>query len=1433
MRMTMPMLMKTAVCAFACAAVLGEARAICGYDTAGGTTSIDSDYYYDGTDRFIIFQGTVNLNEGAYIKLGGDSGGACNFIGVDRSSSGVLNINGGTFWCSTDNGAGVLGVGNNNNGVTSTLNLNSGLLRVDTQLRSSTLWSDLTGCKSSGTVNINGGTAIVKQYCIGASSSNTGTSTLNLNGGSLAVSQFSVLAYNGQVFKWGNGTLVASNANIFAVATYAGSKSRSMTITGAPASFDTAGYAQAIPAFTGTGRLRLTGGGAVTFEESTLTYGLVLDGITLELGTLDSSVTPLTTTTLEALGSATLNVTLPDSPTGRYPLIACTSSFTGSLGHFTVVGGGAGRLVLDSNTLYLSFEETDDRLVYSDSAGGEDTPTGASYSRLVFEDGAGAFTVGGEGLTISQDIADSSAANQTVSAPITLSTENSPIYVEDGARLVLDGTLTATTPIKEGKGTLVLGSQPSFSNITVKEGTVDFGGFTYEGLITQNGERFYGQEVVLTNGTWYPNQNYQYNFFNLFGQTVTIADGFTANFTRNGVNSRIALGFAGVDGDESAFANLVIDGGTFKVHGDQSGCGNFIGVDHWGTYTLEVKRGTFLATGLASGGGTLRVAANDRPYQTGIVRVSGGLFMLEKDLTLATMYYGTVGGTSKGIYEQSGGEAVVSNCFYVGATSSTGGRSIVNLTGGVLGVGTLKCLAYNTQSVTADGATIKALVDDTSSAPFMTAATSADSYTKTYEIGEGGLTIDTDGHTVHSDLPWTGSGGLTVAGAGGALYLIKPLDITGNVVISDNATFAVTNSQTWTGTFTLCEGSKIRLDTSALTGDEIITLSTAGFTLPSGATDILDFVEVTDTDTYYATTADEGNSITLAFNASVPAYAYWIGAGSDPTDIADPANWACTNSAGGVVENAVPTTTTHIIINNGTTTFTLPQNASPEWAGLHFGNGNGTVTLAQDCDVYAAGAVTVAPGTTIDLNGHDLKVKSLTADDESQAVVTNSVAETTPVLYTDDAAGEAYFIDLDDITVCTNSLAVKIYGIALSTTLINVGANFDVDYIQTNGTVTSSTGFNLGNGVGTGRCSISGGNLTASVTSKKAYATIGGGTGTGILELSGDAVVQLPAIQMGMSATSCARLTISDSAQLALVHYNQGAWINIGHVAGSDCEVLQTGGTFSLGDDFNVGVNGATASYEMQGGTLTVGGSFVPGRAGGTGTFTQSGGTVNANSYLTIGYSGGNGACTMTGGALNSTTSNRSVQVGEQEGSVGLLDIAGGVARMQKIFVGASKATGTLRVRNGGRLVLTGAGIVADNGQSTVEFDGGIVETTAANATLMSDLTNVVFGTSGLTLTNNYAVGFTNCTFKVTPGTTAVPAIAMAGAGSLDLSNNTIDLTGTPYGAFVFATADDGTISGTPTVTIGGAASKSWKTTVSDDGKSCTVTSLGFILMVR
>ena len=1311
-----------------------------------------------------------------------------------------MNINGGTLWFATSNGSGYLGVGNNDKAQTSTLTLNRGLLRVDTQLRSAVMYDDSKGATSSGTITINGGEAIVKQLVVGAKKqkTNCGTSTVVLNGGRLTVEEIYFRPYNGQVFTWNNGKIVAARADIFRVDTYADTKSRTMQITGSPASFDTAGFAQSIPAFTGTGKLRLTGGGAVAFVQSTLSYGLIFDGIALNLGALDAGAARLTVPNLEIIGPATLNVTLPASPTGRYPLIACTSSLDGSLGQITVSGGGAGVLIRDGNTLYLSFDpaDADAALVYSAAGGGADTPAESSYSRLAFTDAAGAFTVGGDGLSFSQDIADASAAPQAVTAPVTLSTANSSIYVAEGGRLTFSGGLTATTPRKDGPGTLVLANATMPSTIVPREGVLDLGGNTLSGTLSFGSRRYHGEEITLTNGTWRATGSFHWQ-----GSTITIADGFTVDLVA--ANARVGLGYSGVDGDGAVTTRLIIDGGTVKAAGNRNSSCNFIGVDRWGTAILEVKRGTFHANGANA---CIRIGVNNRTSQTGIVRVSGGLFKIDNDLSLATAYNGTGGATSNGRFELSGGVADV-NYFYLGATSSNTGRGEVHLTGGVLEVGVLKCLAYNTQTLVADGATIRAKRDDTASAPFMAKVASADGYAKSYTIGSDGLTVDTAGYDVHCDIPWTGEGGLTIMG-GGSLALGAPPTFTGDVVISNATTLVVTNSATFAGTISfLGADSKIRIDTTSYTEDSM-TIATDGFTLPSGVTDVLNLVELVG-DGYVASVSADGKSIELGLAANVAAFAWWTG-GGDPTDFDDPANWACTNSTGGVVANALPVKST-VVVLSGTTSFTVPAGTTPVWVTTQVGNGNGgAVTLGADCDWSAAPNLTIADGSHIDLHGHNLKISYLTAaEGENGAYVTNSVAGTKPALWAENVFSEKKYIDTEKVTVYTDFLEVKSVN-DKTFTIANqgLGWSFDAGLFVTNGT-TTVTG--------------------------DSYPGRYGHTAT--ISVSGNASLRFQGythFRGGVYDDSGVYIFVTNNAT-----FSTSGYITIGHHNSGPALFRQDGGTVSLPSHLNLGVgNTSTARYEITAGTLTVGDSFVIGRLDnyegnvpGIGMFVQSGGTVNANKYLSIGWNNGSeGAYVMSGGEFF-ISANRANLGSELAVKMGLWDISGGTATTTKGLNVARASGSTAKLRLSGSGTLVTADITGDAGASTVEFDGGTLAANADNAAFIKGITNVVFGANAVTLdTAGHNLGITNCVLKATPG---ARAITLTGDGTLDFTNATLDFTGPLTRGFVLAQVADGdaaTFTGVPALAPG---VRGFKVKLYADGKTIKVLSKGCVIIVK
>ena len=1382
--------------AFAAAAVsLCAGNALgAAYEWSNTTTAanLGHETYIDSTGQIDVWCGTVNINEGAFLKLGGNQNSACNYIGVDRDANAEVNINGGTLWCATSNGSGYLGIGINgrSKAYAATLTLNSGTLKVDGQIRSAVGWNSAASVNKTGTVTINGGIAEVGQFVLGSTSGGTGSSVLNLNGGSLTLNEMYFRACNGQSFTWGNGTLVAGAANVFRLETYTSvnSKTRTMQITGAPASFDTAGYAQTIPAFTNTGKLRLTGGGAVTFEQASLTYGLILDGITLNLGTLDAGTTPLTTPNLELIGPVTFNVTLPASPSGRYPLIACTSTFDGSIGQITVSGGGAGVLVRDGNTLYLSFDPADAAigLVYSVAAGGADTPAESSYTRLAFTDTAGTFTVGSDGLTFSQDIADESASAQTVTAPVTLSTANSSIYVAEGGRLTLSGGLTATTPRKDGPGTLVLDNATMPSMIIPRRGVLDLGGNTYSGTLNFGSRRYHGEEITLTNGTWRMAGNWNWQ-----GSTVTIVDGFTVDLT----TGRVAIGYAGVDNDGSVTTKLIIDGGTFKTAGDRGNNCNFVAVDRWGEGILEVKRGTFHANGANA---CIRIGVNNRTSQTGIVRVSGGLFKIDNDLSLATVHNGTGGATSNGKFELSGGVADV-NYFYLGGTSSNTGRGEVTLTGGVLEVGVLKCLAYNKQTLLADGATIRAKRADTAAAPFIAKVASADSYAKTYTIGTGGLTVDTAGYDVHCDIPWTGEGGLTIMG-GGSLALGAPPAFTGNVVISNGTALVMTNSATFAGTVSfLGADSKIRIDTTSYQEDSL-TIATDGFTLPSGVTDVLDLVELVG-EGYVASVSADGKSIELGLAANVAAFAWWTG-GGDPADLDDPDNWACTNSTGGVVANALPVKST-VVVLSGTTSFSVSAGTTPVWATTQIANG-GAVVLGADSDRSAAPNLTLADGSYLDLCGHNLKISYLTAaEDYDGAYVTNSVAGTKPALWAENKFSETTYIDTAKVTVFTDNLEVKgVNGGTFTTAGSGLANAFDACVVVTGGTTTVS-----------------------------AWASIGRYNHMATLLVSNNATLKFNSyVRTGFEGTSVGNVTVADNANFNVGNNNH---MTIGHHNAAECVFTQEGGTVTVGHDMNIGVgNTATSRYEIASGSLTVTRALVTGRretTPGYGIFVQRGGTVKANTYFTIGYdTGSEGFYFMSGGTCT-LTANRANLGSEGAVKMGLWDISGGTATTAKGLNVAQASGSTAKLRLSGSGTLVTADITGNAGASTVEFDGGTLVANASNATFIKGIKNVVFGEGGVTLnTAGYNLGITNCVLTATPG---ARAITLTNGGTLDFTNTTLDFTEPLTRGFVFAQAEgDSTFTNVPSLP---RSVRGFKVKLSDDRKTIKVSSIGCVIIVK
>ena len=321
-------------------------------------------------DRILVKQGTVNLNDGASVTCGGNGSDYCNYIGVDGSGAATLNVNGGSLWCrSAGTGLGYLKMSANNYNQTATLTINSGSVGVDAAIWTCTYWNSNNGSPGRGIINLNGGALNVTTLNVGADSDSSGSTEVYLAGGVLSANTISFRAYNKQIFRFEGGTLKARQANVFDTSkAYADTEGRTIeVVSGKTSVFDNDGYDQKLPSFTGAGVLCLRGAGVFSFAESTLSYGLELDGTTLNLGAV-SAETPLLTVggSLSIIGATRVNLTLPDDANGRYPVFAnCGDASASDVASKLLASRGT--FVLDNGTVYLDVGATawvDDAYAY-------------------------------------------------------------------------------------------------------------------------------------------------------------------------------------------------------------------------------------------------------------------------------------------------------------------------------------------------------------------------------------------------------------------------------------------------------------------------------------------------------------------------------------------------------------------------------------------------------------------------------------------------------------------------------------------------------------------------------------------------------------------------------------------------------------------------------------------------------------------------------------------------------------------------------------------------------------------------------------------------------------------------------------------------------------------------------------------------------------
>ena len=185
-----------------------------------------------------------------------------------------------------------------------------------------------------------------------------------------------------------------------------------------------------------------------------------------------------------------------------------------------------------------------------------------------------------------------------------------------------------------------------------------------------------------------------------------------------------------------------------------------------------------------------------------------------------------------------------------------------------------------------------------------------------------------------------------------------------------------------TNSLALNAGAKLFFDMTALDTTEFI-LSTDGFTLGEGVESAVSCAEVSRS-TEAMAEASGANGIRIAVLTEA-ATAIYTGAGADPLDFTDAANWACTNAVGGGLPGKIPLGVTEVTIY-GTTAFQVTNGAPFVCASVTFDN----ATLPDNADLRGLDFSKVTSDSVIDLQGRTLFL----ADETSAALGEFTITDT-------------------------------------------------------------------------------------------------------------------------------------------------------------------------------------------------------------------------------------------------------------------------------------------------------------------------------------------------------------------------------------------------------------------------------------------------------
>jgi autotransporter-associated beta strand protein len=975
--------------------------------------------------------------------------------------------------------------------------------------------------------------------------------------------------------------------------------------------------------------------------------------------------------------------------------------------------------------------------------------------------GSGSVTIGGTNtLTIGTDgiTAQAGTAAHTISSKVALGA--SETWTNNSASLltVSGQTSGAFQLVKSGTGALLLSGPNNYSGGTrLAAGTLVIGSPTALGggtLIIGGGALdTVSAGVTMTNaipiaidasfafgGTGNLNlgaggiadgSNYTITL-NGSGKTLTMGGILTNTLAGNqtttvlGPGNTLSLGGYALSNSATSYNDVFGGNANVTITGPVSngGTATSSGLTFASSGTLTLDASNSFTGGITLKNGTLQVG---NTYALGAVTGSVAINLGTLNLNGFSPTAGALSGSAGGLITNNAAGTVL---FTVNTSANTAyGGVIVN------GAGSLGLVKSGTGTLTLSG---------------------SDHYTSGTLINAGTLQL---GNTYALGVP---SGNLTVNG--GTLNLAGFSPSVGT--LAGNAGALITNSAAGPATLTVNETANTTYAGTLADGAGAVALVKGGaYTLTLSASNHYSGGTVVNSGTLQL-----GNAFALGATTGSLA----VNAGTVNLAGFSPTVGTLSGSAGG------------IIINNGagTATLTASSSSSATYAGLLINgsgalafvkNGTGTLTLSgsntysggttidagtlQLGNTFGLGSATgslAVNGGTLNLNGFSPTVGALSGG--AAGVITT----TTPVIFTvNSSANTAYAGAINNgagtlelVKAGTGTLTLSGSNHYSNGTVIDAGAlelgNLYALGAPANLTLNAGTldlhGFSPSVGTLTG----SNGALVTSAAAGLATLTLSESANTTYAGSLSDGAGKFSLIKNG-----AATLTLSGSS-----HYSGPTDVTAGSLAITgflntpassftvDGSVNAPSASLSAGASMaayslNVGFSG-TGTFTQSGGTSTVANSlFLGANAGSSGAFTLSAGSL-ATPYAYVGYSGA-GSFTQSGGLAAVTL----LELGDDQGSSGVYALKGGT--------------------------LSTAIVAGGDGASVFDFNGGVLQASAADSSFMTGLATANVQAGGAFVnTNGFADTITQPLLHDT--TSGAPAIdgglTKQGSGTLTLTGD-------------------------------------------------------------